>query len=117
MQALRFSHRIAGPIYRITKSLQQVRSGDIGFRVHLRQGDHLTEIAAELNLLLDWLNANPPAGVRTGGDVVQLEGDESADVAGELHGDLQRELHGELQRELQEVGAADADGDDGRARS
>lgn len=71
-QALRFSHKIAGPVYRITRSMERIREGDIGFRVHLRRGDYLTEIAEELNLLLDWLNENPPPGVRTGSDVVEL---------------------------------------------
>ena len=33
--------------------------------------DYLTEIADELNSTLDWLNDNPPPGVKTGGDVVE----------------------------------------------
>lgn len=71
-QALRFSHKIAGPVYRITRSMERIREGDVGFRVNLRRGDYLTEIADELNLLLDWLNENPPPGVRTGSDVVEV---------------------------------------------
>jgi len=71
-QALRFSHRIAGPAYRLIQSMERVRTGDISFRVNLRRGDHLTEVAAEMNNLLDWLNENPPAGVRTGTDVVRV---------------------------------------------
>ena len=71
-QALRFSHRIAGPAHRLIQSIDQVREGDISFRVDLRQGDHLTELADSFNQLLDWLNENPPAGVKTGSDVVQL---------------------------------------------
>jgi len=71
-QALRFSHRIAGPAYRLVKSLERIRSGDISFRVNLRRGDHLSEVAAELNNLLDWLNENPPPGVKTGSDLVRV---------------------------------------------
>jgi hypothetical protein len=63
LQAVRFSHRIAGPAYRLIKSMERMRSGDIAFRIQLRKGDHLTEIADEMNRLLDWLNANPPPGV------------------------------------------------------
>lgn len=63
VQALRFSHRVAGPSYRLMKSLERIRGGDIGFRVKLRQGDHLGEVAEELNRLLEWLNANPPAAI------------------------------------------------------
>ncbi|MCA8941683.1 MAG: hypothetical protein KDB80_03915 [Planctomycetes bacterium] len=72
VQGLRFSHRIAGPAFRLCKSLERIRSGDIGFRVTLRRGDYLTEIAEELNETLDWLNANPPQGVRTGTDVFEV---------------------------------------------
>ncbi|MEZ5964386.1 MAG: hypothetical protein R3F56_11115 [Planctomycetota bacterium] len=71
-QALRFSHRIAGPAYRLIRSMERVRSGDISFRVNLRRGDHLTEVAAEMNNLIDWLNENPPSGVRTGTDLVRV---------------------------------------------
>lgn len=72
-QALRFSHRIAGPTYRINESIKRVRSGDVGFRINLRKGDYLGEIADEMNLLLDWLNENPPEGVTTGSDVVKVD--------------------------------------------
>lgn len=71
-QALRMAQRLAGPAFRLVKSMQRVRGGDISFRVHLRRGDHLTDVAAELNNVLDWLNLNPPRGVRTGGDLVQV---------------------------------------------
>ncbi len=85
VQGLRFSHRIAGPAYRLCKSLERIRTGDIGFRVTLRKGDYLTEIAEEFNTTLDWLNENPPAGATTGGDVVRVrkqegEGAESSDA-------------------------------------
>ena len=36
-QALHFSHRIAGPAYRFIRSMEQIRGGDIGFRVKLRK--------------------------------------------------------------------------------
>ncbi len=71
-QAMRLAQRLAGPAYRLVKSMERIRGGDISFRVHLRRGDHLTEVAAEMNSLLDWLNANPPRGVKTGGDLVRV---------------------------------------------
>lgn len=79
VQGLRFSHRIAGPAFRLCRSLERIRSGDIGFRVTLRRGDYLTEVAEELNETLDWLNANPPAGVRTGSDVFEVCRDHEED--------------------------------------
>ena len=63
--ALKISHRIAGPIYRLCKCIQRIRGGDINFEITLRDGDHLEEVRDELNQLLNWLNENPPAGVKT----------------------------------------------------
>src|SRR5688572_11483228 len=73
IQALNLSHRVAGPMYRIIESMKRMRSGDIGFRVTLRKGDHLNEIADELNNVIDWLNVNPPPGVSRGADLVNIE--------------------------------------------
>lgn len=63
--SLVFSHRIAGPSYRLCQSMKRIREGDVDFRVQLREGDHLGEVSAELNRLLDYLNENPPAGALT----------------------------------------------------
>jgi hypothetical protein len=63
--ALRISHRIAGPMHRICESLERVRNGDLAFRVQLRPGDHLREVCDELNRLIDALNENPPPGATT----------------------------------------------------
>jgi hypothetical protein len=60
VNSLKISHRVAGPVYRLCKSLERIRGGDLAFTVSLRDGDHLTEIRDELNKLLDWLNQNPP---------------------------------------------------------
>jgi methyl-accepting chemotaxis protein len=63
--SVRMSHKIAGPAYRIVKSLERMRGGDLTFKVALREGDLLGEIRDELNKTLDWLNENPPAGCVT----------------------------------------------------
>lgn len=72
-QSVRVASRVAGPEHRLRQALQRIRSGDVGFRVHLRRGDLLIGLADECNALLDWLNDNPPVGVRTGSDVVQVD--------------------------------------------
>ncbi len=69
--ALRFSHRIAGPSYRLIKSMERLRSGDVSFRVHLRNGDHLGEVADAFNQVLDWLERDPPPSVGQAMDVVE----------------------------------------------
>lgn len=48
-----FSHRIAGPAYRMITVIDKVLEGDITERVRLRKKDKLTELADKINLLLD----------------------------------------------------------------
>ncbi|MBZ0154156.1 MAG: hypothetical protein K8J09_21735 [Planctomycetes bacterium] len=80
-QGLRMAERVAGPEHRLRAALQRIRSGDVGFRVTLRRGDPLQELARECNALLDWLNHNPPAGARTGTDIVEVGAEELEEVA------------------------------------
>ena len=60
--ALRFSHRIAGPMYNVGKTLQRFRDGDADAKVILREHDYLVEIQDHVNAFLDWLRAHPPQG-------------------------------------------------------
>lgn len=73
VQAGRMAVRVEGPERRLIQALRRMRSGDLSFRVNLRRGDPLVGVARECNELLDWLNANPPAGARVGGDIVEVE--------------------------------------------
>lgn len=65
--SLKMSNKIAGPAYRLRKSMERMRGGDFAFTVRLRPGDQLQDLCDELNRVLDWLNANPPPGVQTRG--------------------------------------------------
>ncbi len=79
--SLKVSHRVYGPIYRMTKTLEAVREGDLGVRARLRDGDHLTELAQHLNGFLDWLERHPPAGVQiTSGDATEVAEIEDVEV-------------------------------------
>jgi hypothetical protein len=51
------SHRTAGAAYAIRRSIEQLREGGTGVRVHLRRGDHLQDLAAALNQLAESLDA------------------------------------------------------------
>lgn len=73
VQTARIAERAAAPERRLIQAIRRVRAGDVGFRVHLRSGDLLVNLADEFNTLLDWLNVNPPEGVITGSDVVEVE--------------------------------------------
>lgn len=46
------SHRVAGPAYRLTQSLERILKGDYGFEVRLRRKDYLQGMASQLNLLI-----------------------------------------------------------------
>lgn len=47
------SHRIAGPIYRVEKDLDEIVKGDYSRRIKFRAGDDLQELAEKINKLLD----------------------------------------------------------------
>ena len=47
------SHRIAGPLHRFEKSLKDMGSGDLTFRVNLRKTDQLAELKKGLNILIE----------------------------------------------------------------
>lgn len=49
------SHKIAGPLYRIEKDIEQVASGNLRQEFNLRQGDEVRPIAEGLNLMAVFL--------------------------------------------------------------
>lgn len=74
IRGLRFSHHVAGPAYRLCKSLERIRAGDTAFRVKLRDGDYLGEIADEMNRLLESMQAAARTATSAGaGDAANAE--------------------------------------------
>lgn len=53
---LLFSHRIAGPVYRIEKTLADISKGNLGMKIRLREGDELVDLADMINSLTDNFN-------------------------------------------------------------
>jgi len=53
---LLFSHKIAGPVYRIEKTLADISKGNLGLRIKLRKGDELVDIADTINNLAESFN-------------------------------------------------------------
>jgi len=49
------SHRVAGPIYNMKKTLEEVSQGNFSQRVHLRKTDELQDMAKSINKVLDKL--------------------------------------------------------------
>jgi len=56
--AIRFSHRICGPVYRTLKTLEAIHSGDMPKEVTFREGDDFWELAEALNKVLEKLYEN-----------------------------------------------------------
>jgi methyl-accepting chemotaxis protein len=50
-----YSHRIAGPVYRMEKEIGRVLDGEKGVRVTLRKKDKLKNLAEKLNALIEKL--------------------------------------------------------------
>lgn len=44
-----YSHRVAGPLVRITRSLKEIGDGNFDVNVKLRRADELKELAASIN--------------------------------------------------------------------
>ena len=53
---LLFSHRIAGPVYRIEKTLGDISKGNLGLKIRLREGDELVDLAYMINNLVEAFN-------------------------------------------------------------
>jgi hypothetical protein len=53
--AIRFSHRIVGPLVRFRQTLQTLAAGEQVQRVKLREGDFLNELRDDFNNMLEML--------------------------------------------------------------
>lgn len=55
--ALQFSHRIAGPLPKIYRALNDIGNGDFSVRLTLRKKDELKELADHINRMAEKLKA------------------------------------------------------------
>ena len=51
------SLKVAGPVYRLKKTMSEVAKGNINMRVSLRDGDQFTDMADRFNEMMDTLSA------------------------------------------------------------
>ena len=79
IQAVRYSNRVVGPAVRIKRSLQQIRAGDLDTPIKLREGDALTDVADELNRLMEHLRRNTPA--KAAASTEKADADSALEVA------------------------------------
>lgn len=55
---LLFSHKIAGPVYRIEKTIYDMAKGNLMLRVRLRKGDELGDLADIINAMTENLDSS-----------------------------------------------------------
>jgi sensor histidine kinase YesM len=56
--ALLYSHRIAGPIYRLEQSMEMLLNGEMDFVITLRKHDEFKYLADRMNALIDYMRRN-----------------------------------------------------------
>lgn len=64
--AIRFTHRIAGPVYRIRADVRAALVGKRGVRIRLREKDELRDLAGQINQLLAELDDLAQDGLSEG---------------------------------------------------
>ena len=55
IQVIFASHRVAGPIYRLEKTLEELINGNFSIRMRLRKGDEFKELEGVMNRLAEYL--------------------------------------------------------------
>ena len=87
-----FSHRIAGPMFRMEKNLETIASGDLTVATRFRGQDQLTLLADELNAMVRSLNhatrsaAESLEGLRKAEDILRATLDMDDPPESELKG-------------------------------
>ena len=51
------SHRIAGPLYKLGKFLQEIKNGNFSQELKFRKGDHFLDLALDFNEMMDSVRA------------------------------------------------------------
>ncbi len=55
---LLISHKIAGPMFRFKKDIDNISQGDLKARISIREGDQFQELAISLNKMIESLHKN-----------------------------------------------------------
>jgi hypothetical protein len=58
LDAVRFAHRLVGPLYRLRKTVQAIAAGEPVTLIRLRKGDLLGDFADDFNVMLKRLEEN-----------------------------------------------------------
>jgi methyl-accepting chemotaxis protein len=66
------SHRIAGPLFKCEKSIESILKGDLTFRIHLRRGDEMQELAKLINSVMDDMQKTTVSARQTADSLMKL---------------------------------------------
>jgi methyl-accepting chemotaxis protein len=69
---LKLSHRVAGPLVNLEKSLARVSAGDLTTRVQLRPRDELKDIRDAFNAMMSQLNSHVAADRARVGEIIKI---------------------------------------------
>lgn len=73
---LLFSHKIAGPVYRIERTIYEIANGNLALRIKLRKGDELWDLADLINVMTENIdksvNLNKKLAVKIKGRLDEL---------------------------------------------
>ncbi len=95
--SLFYSHKIAGPIYRLEQSLDLLLSGDMDFIITLRKHDEFKYLADKMNALIDYMRRNV-GEVRSSYRLIQ---EKIGKISANLHSE--RPDVGSLKKEIMEL--------------
>lgn len=70
--ALFFTHRSAGPLYQFKKVFEDIRSGKVDARIHLRPWDDFQEVADSFNEMMESLDKKDSSGPDSRKDLKQV---------------------------------------------
>lgn len=56
--SLFLSHRVAGPLYRFERSVEEITKGNLSFRIRLRKKDEAKELAELMNRMIETLSSH-----------------------------------------------------------
>lgn len=55
-----YSHRVAGPLFKIKSVCKDICDGNVNARIKLRPNDEFRDVAEQLNKMIDKLQSTPP---------------------------------------------------------
>ncbi len=70
------SHRVAGPLYKLTQFFQLAKQGDLHTELYFREKDHFKEIADEYNQMITAIRSRQEKAIAELNQALQI-GDEN----------------------------------------